>query len=166
MTINVTDVNESPDISGNYCARAYRGIAFSSGGLRAQRSEGANIEWSLSGLDKGDFTITGGVLRFATTPDLENPTDHNEDNVYHVTVEVTDGEFDDELYVIVVVTDKNEIPEFPGATTSRDVSENTQPGQNVGSPVSATDPERDILTYSLGGQISHTSTSQHLLAKF
>ena len=38
-----------------------------------------------------------------------------------------------------------------GASTTREVAENTPAGQNIGSPVSATDPNGDTLTYALGG---------------
>ena len=38
-----------------------------------------------------------------------------------------------------------------GASTTRSVDENTASGQNVGSPVSATDADSDTLDYSLGG---------------
>jgi Ca2+-binding RTX toxin-like protein len=46
-----------------------------------------------SGLDAGKFTInpTTGVLAFADAPDFETPTDAGEDNVYDVTVQVSDG---------------------------------------------------------------------------
>ena len=33
----------------------------------------------------------------------------------------------------------------------RSVAENTEPGQAIGDPVTATDPEGNTLTYSLGG---------------
>ena len=46
----------------------------------------------------------------------------------------------------------NNAPTFPdGASTTREVAENTPAGQNIGSPVSATDPNGDTLTYALGG---------------
>ena len=44
------------------------------------------VEWSLSGDDRGDFAIDGGVLRFAATPDYEEPSDADDDNDYSVTV--------------------------------------------------------------------------------
>ena len=169
VTITVTDVNEPPDISGTRSTSYTEGLLRSVATYRHNDPEGTNIQWSLSGTDIDDFTMADGVLSFVSTPDLENPTDHNEDNIYHVTVVVTDGEFTDSLNVIIYVTGTNEPPTFPGATTSRDVLENTSLGQNVGAPVSATDPENDDRTYSLsGGDSSHfdivTSTGQ-ILAK-
>ena len=43
----------------------------------------------------------------------------------------------------------NAAPEFPSSETERSVDENTRPHQNIGSPVTATDPANDTLTYSL-----------------
>ena len=46
----------------------------------------------------------------------------------------------------------NSSPEFPATETgNRGVDENTGPGQNIGTPVAATDPDDDTLTYTLGG---------------
>ena len=48
-----------------------------------------NVHWSLSGDDAGDFAISGsGVLTFSSPPNFENPRDHNQDNVYEVTIDV------------------------------------------------------------------------------
>ena len=105
-------------------------------------------------------------FQFGTGPRESHRLDP--DNVYDITVKATDDEgLYDELEVTVIVTDVNEVPVFPGATTTREVSENLASGQNVGSPVRATDPERDYLTYSLSGtDASHfdisTSTGQIL----
>ena len=46
--------------------------------------------WSLSGSDAGDFTIPEGVLTFRKAPNFEKPADADKDNVYVVTVVVTD----------------------------------------------------------------------------
>ena len=91
-------------------------------------------------------------MSFSSGPNHEIPTDSDTNNVYLITVKATDdNNQSDTLDVTVIVTDENQKPEFPGATTSRDVSENLASGQNVGALVSATDPERDLLTYSLSG---------------
>ena len=37
--------------------------------------EGASVSWDLRGADASFFTITGGVLKFRTPPDFENPRD-------------------------------------------------------------------------------------------
>ena len=53
--------------------------------------EDAEVKWSLSGADAADFTIAGGVLAFVKSPDFEKPADADEDNIYDVVVEATDG---------------------------------------------------------------------------
>ena len=45
----------------------------------------------------------------------------------------------------------NTAPTFAGATDSRGLPENTPPGEAIGAPVTATDPDGDALTYTLGG---------------
>ena len=112
-----------------------------------------------------DFRITDGVLSFAAAPDVENPTDHNTDNVYYVTIEVTDREFDDQLHVTVVVTDANEEPAFPGATTSRDIYREHFSRSGCRRACERHRPREEIeLTYSLGGaDQASTSTSPRQL---
>ena len=45
----------------------------------------------------------------------------------------------------------NVAPEFPSATATRMVAENTAAGENIGTPVRATDANEDSLTYRLSG---------------
>ena len=49
------------------------------------------------------------------------------------------------------ITIPNNEPSFSAAAATREVAENTAPGQNVGVPVSATDADGDDLTYTLSG---------------
>ena len=68
---------------------------------------GASLTFSLSGDDAASFTLasSGGDLFFAEAPDFENPTDVNEDNVYELTVTVSDGSLSDSESITVTVTD-------------------------------------------------------------
>ena len=71
------------------------------------------VAWSLSGDDSGDFTIDGGVLRFAATPDYEEPADADDGNDYGVTVTARvgaagGGRLVADLDVAVTVTDGDE----------------------------------------------------------
>ena len=59
------------------------------------RDASASLKWSLSGRDAAKFAIGNragehGRLTFRESPDYEAPTDSDRDNVYEVTVEVTD----------------------------------------------------------------------------
>ena len=59
--------------------------------------------------------------------------------------------------VAINVTDVNETPtahapEFiEGTATERSIAENTPAGRNIGAPVTATDEDEDVLTYTLSG---------------
>ena len=70
----------------------------------------AQLTWSIpagmdGGADADAFSLTDtGVLTFTTAPDYETPTDTDEDNVYAVTVEVSDGTNTDTAALEVTVT--------------------------------------------------------------
>ena len=71
--------------------------------------EGTAIRWSLAGTDMDDFSITGGVLRFKSTPNYEAPADQGEMNTYEIMVVATDSDAQtDEMDVTVTVTNVDE----------------------------------------------------------
>ena len=106
VTITVTDVDEAPLLTGNANITYTTGGTDSVATYAATDPEGASVTWSLSGADADDFTITGGVLAFAATPDISAPTDTDTDNVYEVTVEAGDGTNTASITVTVTVTDE------------------------------------------------------------
>ena len=53
--------------------------------------------------------------------------------------------------VTVTVQSANQLPTFPSTSTTRSMDEHTAAGQNIGAPVTATDADADVLTYSLSG---------------
>jgi hypothetical protein len=59
------------------------------------------------GADAGKFTIDSatGILAFVSAPDFESPTDVNADNVYNLTVVVSDGLLNATKDLAVTVTD-------------------------------------------------------------
>ena len=65
-----------------------------------------------------------------------------------VTITVTDV---NEPPEIMRAPDANVAPEFASATTSRTVAENTVAGEDIGTPVAATDNNGDALTYARSG---------------
>ena len=75
--------------------------------------EGEDIVWTLTGTDEGDFTIVGGVLRFAMTPNFEAAVDDNTDNSYTFTVNASDGTNSSTEEVTIAVTNVEE----PGTIT-------------------------------------------------
>ena len=99
------------------------------------------MDWSLSGADasKFDITTTGATrtLSFKANPDYESPGDSGGDNVYEVTLVVTDSKGNsDEQDVTVKVTNLEE----DGVVTLSTL----QP--RVGFPVTATLADPDNVT--------------------
>ena len=142
VRINVTDVNEAPSIMSDatpaidYDENTEAGILAT---YTATDPENDTRKWSLSGVDAGQFDIVeaDGQLTFMAAPDFESPGDANQDNVYEVTVVVTDSEGNsDELEVTVKVSNVEE----DGVITLSAL----QP--RVGVPLTATltDPDGDI----------------------
>ena len=81
----------------------FRVATFSAGPARS------SLVLSLTGDDSGDFSIGGGVLRFAGTPpmaDYESPADDDQDNAYSITVQAAEtGATSVTMNVTVTVTD-------------------------------------------------------------
>ena len=132
VSITLMPLNESPWFNKASREMANTSLMFTENSMnlvatyRAEDPDGQVIVWDVTGRDADDFTIDGGVLRFAEPPDFENPTARaaaadrgaatTAGNTYMVTVRATeemavnDGGPDryDELDVTVVVTDENE----------------------------------------------------------
>ena len=84
------------------------------GTYSAAGANAASTMWSLSGDDRGDFSIDSstGELMFATSPDYEMPMDMDMDNMYEITVMGNDGTNPAVGYdVIVAVTNMDEMGE-------------------------------------------------------
>ena len=125
---------------------------------------GDTLTYSLDGSDASSFAIDSTTGQIKTRQGVTY--DHETKDTYHVAVFVRDSKNvygdpdtvdDDSIDVIINVTDVNEAPEFDStAPTALNVVENTVAGTDIGSPVTATDPDntnanptKDTLTYSL-----------------
>ena len=109
--------------------------------LTQQQTLVADLKWTLSGADAGKFELTGSgatrTLAFEDAPNYESPGDSGGNNVYEVTVVVTDSKGNtDEQDVTVKVTNMEE----PGTVTLSTL----QP--RVGFPVTATLADPDNIT--------------------
>ncbi|RKU22986.1 hypothetical protein C6499_19315 [Candidatus Poribacteria bacterium] len=117
--------------------------------------------YTLTGPDARHFEIdpSAGQLKTKTVFNFEAPMDTGgtpRDNFYIVTVIATDspsGGLSTRVTVPISVTDVNEAPEFPSPTASRSIPENAPAGTTVGTPITATDPDGDTLTYSVGATV-------------
>ncbi|MGH7416146.1 MAG: cadherin-like domain-containing protein, partial [Candidatus Rokuibacteriota bacterium] len=100
----------------------------------------------VGGADQGRFTIdvNTGVLSFLVAPDFEAPLDAGANNVYDVTVQVSDGTLTDTQTIAVSVTNVNEAPvnTVPGPqATPEDVP--------IGIALLVVDPDGDSLNVAL-----------------
>ncbi|PCG14153.1 MULTISPECIES: cadherin domain-containing protein [Sphingomonas] len=151
ITVNVTNVNEAPTItSAASPTRGENGTAI--GTLTATDPDaGTTLTWSIAGgADAAKFTIgAGGALSFAAAPDYEHPADAGGDNVYNVTVQVSDGTNVTTQNLAVAVTNVNEAPTL-ALTGVGTVNENAIAATVA--TFTAGDPDAgDTLTYTLGG---------------
>ena len=148
VTITVEDVNEAPTVSGAASIEHPEGgtvlaTDLTNGADAATYDEtdlddGATATWSVSGADRGKFEIdTTGLLAFKAAPDYEMPGDANRDNVYEITVVVTDNEgATGMMSVTVKVTNVNE----PGSVTLSSV----RPRVGVALTATLTDPDGSV----------------------
>ena len=99
VTINVTDVNEAPEIDSDATTAtdfAEKGTGTVATYEATDPDASTTLTWSVEGDDEDDFTITKnsdehGVLTFKNSPDYESAGDDDTNNVYPVTVNVCDS---------------------------------------------------------------------------
>ena len=166
VTITVIDVNEPPqfdtsaielEVDENTATNTNIGDP-----ILASDPESDGLTYSLVGADSHWFDVdpSSGQIKTKAQLDHESPVDTGGDNVYEVTLHVSDGEdedgnadtaVDDTVSVTITVANVNESPGFDSSVLDLVVVENTAASTNIGSPVAANDPESDTLTYSLFG---------------
>ena len=124
--------------------------------FRATDPQRGAISWSVTGADADDFDITSdssgrGVLTFSSPPDFEKPTDADQDNVYEITVVATDEQgLTDRVHITVTVTNDAEGVE-PTISTRRPPTTYRENRTSTVYTFRASDPQRQILTWSLEG---------------
>ena len=152
VTITVTDVNEAPMLTGAASIDHPESNEATVTALDADSAEytvtdvddvddAADLSWLLSGADASKFEITGTnemrTLAFKANPNYESPGDSGGNNVYEVTLVVTDSKGNsDEQDVTVKVTNMEE--------TGMVTLSTLQP--RVGFPVTATLADPDNIT--------------------
>ena len=152
LTVTVKEVNEPPAITPTGNITRLENSTGAVADYSAADPEGVTdtFTWSLSGDDADDFNLheQAGVLTFRTPPDYDNPTDAGMDNVYLVTIGVTDGDLSGSIDVEVTVDDVNEPPVIRGEAAI------TKAENFVGTleTYTATDQDRvTTFTWSLAG---------------
>ncbi len=149
VTISVGDVNESPTITSPASAAVDENSSGTVYTAAATDPEGGAITYSLSGADAALFAIDAntGAVTFLATPDYENPADADGDNVYDITITASDGSHDVAQDVTITV---NPVEEGPASFTSGTTASIAENSTDVVYTATATDPDNDTITYSLG----------------
>ena len=132
ITISLINVNDAPVITSNGgAATAAINVDENTTSVTTVTStdvDGGTASYSIiGGNDAGLFSIDSGsgALTFDSAPDFETPTDSNGDNVYEVTVQVSDGNGGtDSQAISVTVTDMNEDPTGSGSLSITSLNDN------------------------------------------
>ncbi len=122
------------------------------GTYSASDPNGDPTTWeALSGVDAGLFSFDAGAatLSFKAAPDFESPADANSDNVYLVTLTVSDGTFDNTLDVSVTVRNVNEPPTTVGTVIDRTTLTAGDPAWRLDLSSNFADVDNPTLTYSV-----------------
>ncbi len=167
VTIDLLDVNEQPAISTTQTAISVEEnqtsvltyMATDVDNENNETHDSANtLTWSVESADDGGFFEIGsssGVLTFKNAPNFEDKQDAGNDNVYNVTVTVTDNGIDGargasnhlsiSKSLAVTVTDVNEAPTLTSGPNSPAFDENET---GVVATYVATDPDATTGTMS------------------
>ena len=156
VTVTVTNSTgaEEPTITTTRDPSPYRengtGTVYT---FRARDPQGRPVSWTVAGTDGHAFEIgSSGALTFRSPPDFENPTDSNQDNKYEISVMVTDDQgLTDRVDVTVTVINHAEGVE-PTISTRRPPSTYRENGTSAVYTFRATDPQQQIITWSLEGE--------------
>ena len=105
--------NQSPSVTSSGTATAAENQTAVQTVTGSDPDASTTLKYSIAGgADSAKFTIDSntGVLTFRSAPNYESPTDAGADNVYNVTVRVSDGSLTATKDVAVTVTNVNEAP--------------------------------------------------------
>ena len=150
--LHVTDVNEAPVITSPPATRSVPENSTAVHTFAADDVDASDtLMWSVETADDGgkfDINSTTGALSFKNAPDFENKQDAGANNVYDVTVKVTDGGgLFDKHDLDVTVTDVNETPEVTSGPATIAKDENTPTTEIIATYVAA-DPDATTGTMS------------------
>jgi len=150
VIINVTPVNDPPYFTSEDSLHFNENQTGTIVDINAIDPEGNNITLSLTSgyIDNNLFSLsTDGILTFNNTPDYENPTNQDGNNIYKVSITATDDAAtpaSSTQLIEIYVDDINEAPVF-GTVTDTSIKEN----QTTVITLTTTDPENDEITYTL-----------------
>ena len=147
INISVRDINEAPSVSteiqDSYAEDLSTGSVLV--GVTVSDPENQEVTYSITGEGSDKFTIDeAGNITLAESFDFEAKAS------YTLTVIATDGELSSETEVLINIGDINEAPSLSSALSSTSFSEDSALGTIIATS-SVSDPESNIITYSLTG---------------
>ena len=154
VTITVRDEDESPS---RPAAPTLSGIPGSTTSVRVSWDAPSNMGPPITDYDVQYHTGGGGPIRWNHEGRDRSTiiTGLSAGTNYEVQVQASNGEGRSEWSAPGSGSpdpdETNNPPSFFGGPRTFSVAENTDAGANIGSPVTATDPDRDPLTYTLEG---------------
>jgi Ca2+-binding RTX toxin-like protein/carbon monoxide dehydrogenase subunit G len=162
IAVTVNNVNDNAPVITSNAAGTTASVNVAENGTAVttitatDADAGSTLTYSIvGGADASHFTINAstGALSFVSAPNYENPTDAGTNNVYDVTVQVSDGTLTDTQSIAVSVNNANDnapvvTSNAAGATASINAAENN----TAVTTVTATDADAgSTLTYSIVG---------------
>ncbi|MGB7304026.1 MAG: DUF4347 domain-containing protein, partial [Burkholderiaceae bacterium] len=173
ITVDITAINDRPEIT-SYGGQAVAAVAVPENTILAATVSATDVDLPaqsltyaiVGGADAGRFLINPGtgVLSFAAAPDFEAPTDADNNGVYEVLVQVSDGTTVNGTAaqtLSITVTNASEMLSltFPAAVNAIEDQAMQFSGANI---LSVTDPDQaPNLSVSISvtdGQLSLAST--------
>jgi ELWxxDGT repeat protein len=153
VAIRVTDLNDEwPSVtSGGTASFVENGTGVAYQATASDRDAGTTLTWSLGGADAGLFTIDAatGAVTFNAPPDFDAPLDANRDNVFAISVRVSDGVWSS-FFSPVAISLMNVI-EAPFVTSGATASF-AEGGTGVAYQATGVNPEAGTtLSWLLGG---------------
>ncbi|MCW3785920.1 Ig-like domain-containing protein [Plebeiibacterium sediminum] len=123
--------------------------------------------YSITGTDSELFAMnsSNGILTFINAPDFENPSDNDNNNIYELTVVVTDGagHSDSELITITIsnLNDNTPIANADAITVNEGGTSTTLSGGNDSVLDNDSDADGDALTAVLMSNVSYGTLTLH-----
>ena len=151
-TAPVVPTNNAPSItnsSTNYSVVENQMSAFT---ITATDADGDSLTYSIGGTDGSLFSVsTSGVVTFNSSPDFENPSDSDANNVYALMASVSDGSLMDSKDFTVTVTND----------TSDDITTEGYDGTYIGAgPIQSATVCIEITTGTCNGAEFSATTAQ------
>ncbi len=154
VTVTVTNLNEAPSITTSASFSVVENTTAVGTVGASDVDVPTNFTYSLTGgADAASFSINAstGALVFTKAPDFELAKDSDKNNVYEVTVQVSDGALTASQAVSVTVTNGNDAPIIFSNGGGVNANVNAAENQTAVTTVQAFDIDGDTATFAITG---------------